>query len=79
MKLLDWKYTRKYQVKCVFDKFPETVFIFRQVKDYYFLFSMSGLDRNAIPSRKDYVQMEYQLNKELCLLEAYRQRSVFKS
>lgn len=78
MKLLQWEYTRKYQVKCIFDEFPHTVFIFRKVKDYYFLFSMSGLDKHAVPTKKDYVRMEYLLNKELCLLDAYRQRSIFK-
>lgn len=78
MKLLHWEYTRKYQVKCIFDEFPHTVFIFRKIKDYYFLFSMTGLDKQAVPTEKDYVQMEYTLNKELYSLDAYRQRSVFK-
>ncbi|GEN82657.1 hypothetical protein SLU01_09690 [Sporosarcina luteola] len=78
MKLLHWEYTRKYQVKGIFDEFPETVFLFRRVKDYYFLFSMSGLDQHAIPSKKDYVRMEYILNKELYSLDAYRQRKVFQ-
>lgn len=77
MKLLHWEYARKYQVQCAFDEFPHTVFVFRKVKDYYFLFSMSGLDKNAVPTRKDYVRMEYLLNKEFCLLDSYRQRSVF--
>ncbi|MFD1203703.1 MULTISPECIES: hypothetical protein [Sporosarcina] len=78
MKILQWEYTRKYQVKCIFDEFPETVFLFRRVKDYYFLFSMNGLNKNAIPERKDYVRMEYLLNKELCTLDSYRNRSAFK-
>lgn len=78
MKLLHWEYTRKYQIKGIFDEFPETIFLFRRVKDYYFLFSMSGLDKHAIPSKRDYVRMEYLLNKELYSLEAYLQRKGFQ-
>ncbi|WOV89002.1 hypothetical protein QWT69_07830 [Sporosarcina oncorhynchi] len=77
MELVHWEYWRKYQIKGVFDRFPTTVVIFRQVKNYYFIYSMSGLDETVIPTRKDYVQMEYLLNKELGSLPAYRKRFVF--
>ncbi|MBD7983325.1 hypothetical protein H9649_01925 [Sporosarcina sp. Sa2YVA2] len=77
MELLQWEYWRGYQIKGVFSQFPTTVVIFRQVKNYYFIYSMSGLDETAIPTRKDYVKMEYLLNKELGNLQAYRERSVF--
>lgn len=77
MELLQWEYWRGYQIKGVFSQFPTTVVIFRQVKKYYFIYSMSGLDETAIPTRKDYVKMEYLLNKELGNLQAYRERSVF--
>ncbi|GKV57504.1 hypothetical protein NCCP2222_34510 [Sporosarcina sp. NCCP-2222] len=74
MKIDHWAYARKYQIKCVFDKYPSTVFLFRRVADYYFIFSSSGIDVNEIPSPKDYVRMEYLLNKELGTLQAYRNR-----
>lgn len=77
MELIQWNYWRKYQIRGVFDRFPTTVVVFRQIKNYYFIYSMKGLDETSIPSKKDYVQMEYLLNKELGNLQAYRERTVF--
>ena len=74
MKLIHWAYTRKYQIKGIFDSFPTTVVLFRKISDYYFIFSMSGLDESFLPSRADYVRMEYLLNKELGTLQAYKHR-----
>ncbi|MFS0576407.1 hypothetical protein AB1K83_12280 [Sporosarcina sp. 179-K 3D1 HS] len=74
MKLIHWAYTRKYQIKAVFDTFPTTVVLFRKISDYYFIFSMSGVDETLLPTRKDYVRMEYLLNKELGTLQAYKRR-----
>lgn len=78
MKLLHWEYTKKFQVKGTFDQFPSAVVIFRQVKNYYFIYTMSGIDESLIPSRKEYVQMEYLLNKEFGTLQAYRERRFFR-
>ncbi|REB07254.1 hypothetical protein DVB69_10425 [Sporosarcina sp. BI001-red] len=74
MQIIHWSYTRKYQVKSVFDSFPDTVVVFRQINGYYFINTMSGLDPQLLPSRKDYVQMEYLINKELGTLSAYKNR-----
>jgi hypothetical protein len=35
---------------------------------------MKGLTKEHIPTRKDYVRMESGLNKDLGLLEAYKER-----
>lgn len=77
MELIHWEFGRKYQIKGIFDRFPTTVVIFRQIKNYYFIYSMAGFDQTSIPTRKEYVQMEYLLNKELGNLQAYRERAVF--
>lgn len=74
VKLIQWAYTRKYQIKAVFEPFPSTIVLFRKISDYYFIFSMSGLDPYMLPNRKDYVRMEYLLNKELGTLQAYKDR-----
>ncbi|WP_432355685.1 hypothetical protein [Sporosarcina sp. A2] len=74
MKLLHWSYTRRYQLKGVFDLFSDSVVIFRQINGYYFVNSIKGLDPHCLPERKHYVQMEYLINKELCTLPAYKNR-----
>lgn len=71
MKLVNWSYAKRYNIKAVFDEFPHIVVRFRQVGGYYFIFSMQGVTKDHVPGRRDYVQMEYLLNKELDLLDAY--------
>ena len=74
MHLLNWSYTRKYQIKGIFDLFPDTVVIFRKINGYYFIRTMKGLDSLSLPTRNHYVQMEYLVNKELGTLPAYKNR-----
>lgn len=74
MKLVQWSYAKRYNIKAIFDEFPHVVVLFRQIGGYYFIFSMKGLTSEHIPCRRDYVKMEYLLNKELGLLEAYKER-----
>ena len=76
MKLQTWSYTRRYQIKAIFDAFPHVTVLFRQIGNYYFIFSMKGLTKDHLPGRREYVQMEYLLNKELGLHDAYRQRKL---
>lgn len=78
MKIIHWSYTRKYQVKSVFDSFPDIVAVFRQINGYYFIYTMKGMDSIELPSRKHYVQMEYLLNKELGTLPAYKNRKALQ-
>lgn len=74
MKLIQWSYAKRYNIKAIYDEFPHVVVLFRQIGGYYFIFSMKGLTPEHIPTRRDYVKMEYLLNKDLGLLEAYKER-----
>ena len=74
MKMIQWSYAKRYNIKAIFDEFPHVVVLFRQIGGYYFIFSMKGLTPEHIPNRRDYVKMEYLLNKDLGLLEAYKER-----
>lgn len=74
MKLVNWSYAKRYNIKAIFDDFPHVVVLFRQIGAYYFIFSMKGLTPEHIPTRREYVKMEYLLNKELGMLEAYKER-----
>lgn len=74
MKLIQWSYAKRYNIKAIYDEFPHVVVLFRQIGGYYFIFSMKGLTPEHLPNRRDYVKMEYLLNKDLGLLEAYKER-----
>lgn len=74
MKNVQWAYARKYQIKAVFDDFPETVFLFRRIGEYYFLFSCTGGEFTRLPERGDYSRMEELVNEELGTLEHYLNR-----
>ncbi|MGH2317746.1 hypothetical protein ACRC6Q_08240 [Planococcus sp. SE5232] len=74
MKLVNWSYAKRYNIKAIFDEFPHVVVLFRQIGGYYFIYSMKGLTPEHIPGRREYVRMEYLLNKELGMLEAYVER-----
>ena len=71
MKLVQWSYTKKYQVKAIFDDFPGMVIIFRTIGSYYFVFTTKGNGSDTFPKRKDYVEMELLLNEEMQTLPFY--------
>lgn len=74
MNLLHWSYTKKYQIKAIFDSYPDMMIIFRSVGHYYFVFTTSGIVSVPSPSRKDYVEMELLINLELDKLTSYLNR-----
>lgn len=74
MNLLHWSYTYNYQVKAIFDSYPDMMIIFRSVGDYFFVFTTRGTVPVPSPCRKDYVEMELLLNLELDKLTAYLKR-----
>ncbi|MCZ8535895.1 hypothetical protein M9R32_01665 [Paenisporosarcina quisquiliarum] len=74
MKLIQWSYTKRYQVKAIFDEFPDMILIFRTIGSYYFVFTTKGSIVNRYPTRKDYVEMELLINEELQTLPAYINR-----
>ena len=74
MKLMQWSYTKRYQVKGIFDKFPDMIIIFRTIGSYYFIFTTVGSVNNSYPTRKDYVEMELLINEQMETLPAYIKR-----
>lgn len=74
MKLIQWSYAKRYQVKAIFDEFPDMILIFRTIGSYYFVFTTTGSVGQTYPSRKDYVEMELIINEQLQTLPAYIQR-----
>jgi len=71
LKLIQWSYSRKYQVKAIFDKFPDMIIVFRTIGTYYFVFTTKGHIPDSYPTRKDYEEMELLINEELKTLPSY--------
>lgn len=74
MELLDWSYTKRYNVKAYFSKFPNSLVIFREIKDYYFVYQVKWSDLDPVVLRDDLEEMEILMNDQLGLKEAYMKR-----
>ncbi|MFC4735358.1 hypothetical protein ACFO4L_02055 [Bacillus daqingensis] len=74
MKLLDWSYGRRYQIKAVFSKFPKSTVIFRSFPAYYFIYTVRWSEDDPVVTREDLVEMEKILNDMLGLLDNYENR-----
>jgi hypothetical protein len=74
MELLDWSYGRRYQIKAVFSKFPNSMVIFRSFPSYYFIYTVRWSDEDPVVRRSDLEKMERLLNDMLGLLDHYEGR-----
>jgi hypothetical protein len=74
LKLIQWSYSRKYQVKAIFDEFPDMIIVFRTIGTYYFIFTTEGHVPDPYPSHKDYEEMELLMNEEMKTLPSYVSR-----
>jgi hypothetical protein len=77
MKLIRWSYTKRYNIKAHFDVFPNSVVIFRKIKEYYFVYSVNWSISDPVVPKAALEEMERLLNMELGTLESYRQRKFF--
>lgn len=74
MKLLDWGYGRRYQIKAVFSKFPNSTVIFRSFPNYYFIYNVRWSEDDPVVTRGDLEEMEHIINDMLGLLSNYQNR-----
>jgi hypothetical protein len=78
MKLTKWSYTKRYNIKAHFDDYPNSVVIFRQIKDYYFVYTVKWAISDPVVTKRSLEEMEWLLNTELGTLDGYRLRKVFE-
>ncbi|RSD26139.1 hypothetical protein [Mesobacillus subterraneus] len=78
MKLTNWSYTRRYNIKAQFDAFPNSVVLFRRIKDYYFVYTVNWSIQDPVVTKQVLEEMEWLLNKDLGTEDAYRHRKVFR-
>ena len=79
MKLIKWSYTKRYNIKAQFDVFPNSIATFRQIKDYYFIYTVNWSLGDPVVSKIALEEMEWLLNKELGTLESYNKRKFFQN
>ncbi|MGE7065519.1 hypothetical protein [Peribacillus butanolivorans] len=65
MQLVKWAYMRRYNIKAIFDQFPNSPVIFRKIKDYYFIYTIQWTAADAPVGTKELEEMEQLLNREL--------------
>lgn len=78
MEIKKWSYTKRYNIKAVFDEYPGSIVIFRQIKNYYFVYTVKWSTSDPVVSKKALEEMEWLLNKELGTDGEYRNRKEFK-
>ncbi|WP_066175776.1 hypothetical protein [Bacillus marinisedimentorum] len=78
MKLINWEYSRRYNIKAVFDLFPGSLVIFRQIQDYYFVYIVNWSEQDPVVAKSHLLEMKRLLNEELGTLEEYNRRKIHK-
>jgi len=79
MFLIKWSYTKRYNIKGIFDQFPKSPVIFRQIKDYYFIYKINWDQEDPPVGKEDLEEMELLLNEELGTSSYYFQRKNYIS
>lgn len=74
MKLVSWTYTKRYNIKAVYERFPHSNVIFRLIHTYYFIYIVNWSEKDPPVTKTDLERMELLLNDELGTGQFYRNR-----
>ena len=78
MELIKWSYTKRYNIKAQFNMYPNSLVVFRRIKNYYFVYTVQWSMKDPIVTKSVLEEMEWQLNRELGSEEDYRKRKNFR-
>lgn len=78
MKLTKWSYTKRYNIKALFDMYPNSLVIFRQIKNYYFVYTVQWSFKDPVVTKNALEEMEILLNQEIGTDKEYRQRKHYR-
>lgn len=78
MKLTKWSYTKRYNIKALFDMYPNSLVIFRQIKNYYFVYTVQWSFKDPVVTKNALEEMEMLLNQEIGTDKEYRQRKHYR-
>lgn len=74
MNLIKWSYTKRYNIKAIYDDFPNSTVIFRLINQYYFIYNVKWSENDPPVTKENLEQMEQRLNDELGTGHFYRNR-----
>ncbi|MEH7445165.1 hypothetical protein V7201_22935 [Bacillus sp. JJ1122] len=78
MELTKWSYTKRYNIKAQFNEYPDSLVMFRRIKNYYFVYTVQWSMNDPFVTKNALEEMEWLLNRELGTEEDYRQRKQFR-
>ncbi|MEH7886737.1 hypothetical protein V7654_20745 [Bacillus sp. JJ1609] len=78
MELTKWSYSKRYNIKAQFNEYPNSLVVFRRIKNYYFVYTVQWSMNDPFVTKKALEEMEWLLNRELGTEEDYRQRKQFR-
>jgi hypothetical protein len=79
MELTKWSYTKRDNIKALFDAYPNSVVIFRKIKNYYFVYTVQWSMSDPVVTKSALEDMEWLLNHELGMEEDYGGRKHFRN
>ncbi|KGP72871.1 hypothetical protein [Pontibacillus yanchengensis] len=74
MNLVRWSYARRNTIRGYFDKFPNSTFYFRRIRNYFSLQSLDWHEEDPEVSPSDREEMQLLLNRTLGREKAYKNR-----
>lgn len=78
MELIKWSYTKRYNIKAQFNAYPNSIVVFRRIKNYYFVYTVQWSMNDPFVTKSALEEMEWLLNRELGTEEDYRMRKDFR-
>lgn len=79
MELTKWSYAKKYNIKAQFNDYPNSIVVFRKIKNYYFVYTVHWSWHDPVVTREALEEMERLLNQELGTEHEYRLRKYQKN
>lgn len=79
MELIKWSFTKRYNIKALFDEYPNSVVVFRKIKNYYFVYTVKWSMSDPVVTKSALEEMEWLLNHEMGMEEDYGGRKHFRN
>lgn len=78
MKMISYSYQKRGGMKAIYDRFSDSVAIFRKINGYYFIYYVRWSEQDPIIMKSDLVEMEILLNQEMGTEGLYKKRKRYQ-
>ena len=78
MELIKWSYTKRNNIKALFDEYPNSLVVFRRIKNYYFVYNVQWSIKDPVVTKNALGEMELLLNQEIGTEKEYLQRKQYR-